>query len=210
MKVYKIEQPSPYAANCYAVVSKSNNTALIDAPIDAKSILSALDKNNEHLKAVLLTHGHFDHIMAAAELYEKTGAAVYIHELDAPKLKSSYLSVADFFGIKNFIPFYNETTVADGDVITLDEISFRVMHTPGHTSGGVCYIAENVIFSGDTLFEMSVGRCDMPDGDEETLYKSLKKLSELTGNYRIYPGHGAPTELSFEKKYNPYLLNNRF
>lgn len=205
MRVYKMPQLSEFAANCYAVVSESKNAALIDAPCCADIILSTLEKNGENLKKVLLTHGHFDHIMAAAETYEKTGADVYIHKLDAPKLKSSYLSVAQFFGITDFIPFYNEKTVTDGDIITLDEISFKVIHTPGHTSGGVCYITDNIIFSGDTLFELSVGRCDMPDGNSSMLSESLKKLSSLDGEYKIYTGHGAPTELSYEKKFNPYL-----
>ncbi len=205
MRVYKMPELSAYAANCYAVVSERKNAAVIDAPCRADIILSTLLKNGESLKKVLLTHGHFDHIMAAAKLYEKTGAEVFIHKLDAPKLKSSYLSAADFFGITDFTPFYNEKTVSDGDVITLDEVSFKVLHTPGHTSGGVCYITKNIIFSGDTLFELSVGRCDMPDGNASALSDSLRRLSQLDGDYKIYTGHGAPTELSFEKKYNPYL-----
>lgn len=205
MKIITIPLRIPWAANCRAVVSEQNNAALIDAPCDAEMILAHLKNEGVRLKKILLTHGHFDHIMATAELVEQTGAEVYIHKNDADKLRSADLSVASYFGIGGFKPFSGEKRVSDGDVITLDELEFKVLHTPGHTSGGVCYIVENVIFSGDTLFEMSVGRTDMPDGDSRALCESLKKLSELDGEYKIYPGHGPVTELSYEKKYNPYL-----
>lgn len=205
MKIKKLWGLSSYAANCYAVISDMNNAALIDAPCNAERILSELASSGASLKMILLTHGHFDHIMAVPELVKKTNAKVYISINDADKLRSSEMSVADYFGIKGFVPFYGEKTVKDGDKLTLDEISFEVIHTPGHTSGCVCYKTEDIIFTGDTLFQMSVGRCDMPDGDWDALQDSLKKLSAISGNYKLYPGHGETTELDFERKYNPYL-----
>ncbi len=205
MKIKKLWGLSSYAANCYAVISDMNNAALIDAPCNADRILNELASSGASLKMILLTHGHFDHIMAVPELVKKTNANVYININDADKLRSSEMSVADYFGIKGFVPFYGEKTVKDGDKLTLDEISFEVIHTPGHTSGCVCYKTNDIIFTGDTLFQMSVGRCDMPDGDWDALQDSLKKLSEISGNYKIYPGHGETTELDFERKYNPYL-----
>lgn len=205
MKIKKLWGLSSYAANCYAVISDMNNAALIDAPCNADRILNELASSGASLKMILLTHGHFDHIMAVPELVKKTNAKVYISINDADKLRSSEMSVADYFGIKGFVPLYGEKTVRDGDKLTLDEITFEVIHTPGHTSGCVCYKTEDIIFTGDTLFQMSVGRCDMPDGDWDMLQDSLKKLSEIPGNYKIYPGHGETTELDFERKYNPYL-----
>ncbi len=205
MKIKKLWGLSSYAANCYAVISDMNNAALIDAPCNADRILNELASSGASLKMILLTHGHFDHIMAIPELVKKTNAGVYININDADKLRSSEMSVADYFGIKGFVPFCGEKTVKDGDKLTLDEITFDVIHTPGHTSGCVCYKTNDIIFTGDTLFQMSVGRCDMPDGDWDALQDSLKKLSEISGNYKIYPGHGETTELDFERKYNPYL-----
>lgn len=205
MKIKKLWGLSSYAANCYAVISDMNNAALIDAPCNADKILNELASSGASLKMILLTHGHFDHIMAVPELVKKTNAKVYISINDADKLRSSETSVADYFGIMGFVPFYGEKTVKDGDKLTLDEISFEVIHTPGHTSGCVCYKTNDIIFTGDTLFQMSVGRCDMPDGDWDALQDSLKKLSAISGNYKLYPGHGETTELDFERKYNPYL-----
>lgn len=205
MKIKKLWGLSSYAANCYAVISDMNNAALIDAPCNADRILNELASSGASLKMILLTHGHYDHIMAVPELVKKTNAGVYININDADKLRSSRMSVADYFGIKEFVPFYGEKTVKDGDKLTLDEITFEVIHTPGHTSGCVCYKTNDIIFTGDTLFQMSVGRCDMPDGDWDAMQDSLKKLSEISGNYKIYPGHGETTELDFERKYNPYL-----
>ncbi len=205
MKIIKLFGLSSFAANCYAVASEEGNVALIDAPCNAEKILSELEARGLTLKKILLTHGHFDHIMATGELVRKTNAEVFIHSLDRDKLRSPTLSVAEYFGISGFEPFYGEKAIEDNDKITLDELTFEVIHTPGHTSGGVCYKIGNVIFTGDTLFQMSVGRCDMPDGDWQALNDSLKKLTEITGNYTLYPGHGESTELDFEKAYNPYM-----
>lgn len=205
MKVKEIFGLSPYAANCYAVISDLNNAVLIDAPCNAERILNELEQTGVTLKIILLTHGHFDHIMAVPELVKKTNAMVFVHENDEDKLKSSETSVADYFGMKGFVPFYGAKKLKDGDKIILDEMTFEVIHTPGHTSGCVCYKINDVIFTGDTLFQMSVGRCDMPDGNWDALQASVKKLSAVSGNFKIYPGHGEMTELDFERKYNPYL-----
>lgn len=205
MKVKKIFGLSPYAANCYAVISDMNNAVLIDAPCNAERILNELEQIGVTLKMILLTHGHFDHIMAVPELVKKTNATVYVHENDENKLKSSEMSVADYFGIKEFVPFCTARKLKDGDKIILDDMTFEVIHTPGHTSGCVCYKINDIIFTGDTLFQMSVGRCDMPDGNWDAIQSSVKKLSAVSGNFKIYPGHGEMTELDFERKYNPYL-----
>lgn len=209
MKIIKIPLKTVWAANCYAVISDKGNAALIDAPCEPENILSALEDEKAKLKIILLTHGHFDHINAAEALKEKTGAAVYIHKNDSEKLKSEYLSVASLFGVSDFAPVSGAKLLGDGDEIGLDEIKIKVLHTPGHTSGGVCFIVGNALFSGDTLFELSVGRTDMPDGSLGELTKSLAKLRSLEGDYKVYPGHGPVTELSYERTYNPYLADRK-
>ncbi len=208
MKLISCTPHGVFGTNCYIVISDSGNAAVIDAPCGAEYILKEIEKSGAVLKKILLTHGHCDHIESLAVIAEKTGAEVYIHENDEPKLYDDHLNLSEYFS-----DYYDEPVlhyrgahkVKDGDVITLDELKFTVLHTPGHTSGSVCYICGNIMFSGDTLFKMSAGRTDMPDGDTITINRSLKMLDCLKEDYTVLSGHGAPTTLSEEKKRNPYL-----
>lgn len=202
-----------FAVNSYIVISEKGNAALIDAPEGGERILAEIKKSGAVLKKILLTHGHCDHIESLAELAEKTGAEVYIHKFDAPKLTDSRMNLSDFFAMYLDAPakhFDGAIPVSDGEIISLDELEFRVMHTPGHTSGGVCYILGDVMFSGDTLFRDSIGRTDMSDGDYSVLAKTLSALSEIPGDYRVLPGHNEETTLSREKAQNPFLSGNMF
>ena len=208
MKIMKMPSMGMFAVNCYMMVSDAGNAALIDAPCGGEAILRAIAESGAKLQKILLTHGHCDHIESLTLIAEKTGAQVYIHSADEAKLHDDYLNLSDYFA-----EYYDEpvthyrgaNTVSDGDIITLDEVSFRVMHTPGHTSGSVCYLADEVMFSGDTLFKRSGGRTDIPDGDTAALMKSLKMLDEMTEDYALLSGHGEASSLFEEKRNNPYM-----
>ncbi len=192
-------------ANCYIIKTKNKNAAAVDPGGDFEQIKAFLDDNCIELKKIMLTHGHFDHIGAVAELAKKYGAQVYIHSLDSGMLNDRMESLADAIGCYEFIPVDKYDTVKDGDIIKLDELEFQVIHTPGHTKGGVCYKCEKSLFTGDTLFKMSMGRTDFPGGSLEEMYDSLKKLADLDGNYDVYPGHNKTSNLDFERKNNAYL-----
>jgi len=205
MKVIPIGPISAFGTKCYLVINEKNNAVLVDAPDEAEYILNIARKNNCTIKKILLTHGHCDHIGAAAQLQRMTDCEIYIHENDAKKLSDSMGNLSEFFGLMTVERVSDFKSVKDGDKIILDELEFEVIHTPGHTSGSVCYTVEDTMFSGDTLFNLSIGRTDMPDGSMSTLSQSLKKLREINKNYIVYPGHMDKTTLDFERENNPYL-----
>jgi len=192
------------AENCY-IIYDSKVAAVIDPGDDADVILDIIDKNGLEVKYILLTHGHFDHIGAVKEIKDKTGALVCIHKEDAFMLVDSAKNLSSFMG-ELFKTDEADILLRDGSVIDLDGIEIKVLHTPGHTPGGVCYLAGDVMFSGDTLFFMSIGRSDFPYSDPGALDHSLNcVIKSLEKDYKVYPGHGDPTTLSFEKCNNPYL-----
>lgn len=208
MKTVMINTGGIFCTNCYLVISDSGNAALIDAPAGGAGILAEIEKNGAKLKKILLTHGHCDHIESVAFLAKETGAQVFIHEMDEKKLSDDHLNLSEYFSDYYDKPvehFVGASKVSDGDIITLDELSFKVLHTPGHTSGSVCYICGETMFSGDTLFKMSAGRTDMPDGNSLKLNESLKMLDGLGKDYVLLSGHGDRSTLSNERKYNPFM-----
>ena len=202
MKIKKVFTAGMFAVNSYIVISDAGNAVLIDAPEGAEKILSEINNSGAKLQKILLTHGHCDHIGSLAEIAEKTGAEVFIHKYDAGKLTDDYENLSEYFSMYLDAPAR--------DIITQDELEFRVLHTPGHTSGSVCYIIGDVMFSGDTLFRDSIGRTDMPDGNYSVLAKTLEMLTEIPENYRVLPGHNEETDLNREKANNPFLNGNMF
>jgi len=204
MKIYRIPV-GELLANCYIIETENKNAVAIDPGSDFQRIKNLLDEHELTLKKILLTHGHYDHIGAAGEAADVYGAQVYIHEEDAPMLTSRTKSLADAIGAGQFNEITKFTTVTNGDVIILDELSFEVIHTPGHTRGGVCYKCGNALFTGDTLFKLSMGRTDMGE-----MFKSLQKIAKLEGDYDIYPGHNETSTLAYERKNNPYLKGNPY
>lgn len=189
--------------NCSLIIDeKTNQSALVDCNEFSQKMIDMIGDTD--LKYILLTHGHFDHIIGVKSVKEKYGAQVVISKEDEPMLNSSKLSLAVFCNApQNNVDA--DIIVKDGDEITLGETKIKVMATPGHTSGCVCYIAENCIFSGDTLFYCSCGRTDFPSGSPEQMMSSLQKLKALDGDYKVYTGHNNLTTLDFERKNNPYM-----
>lgn len=207
MEIIKLKPLSVCDTNSYIVATNEGNAVLIDAPADADYIYGEILKHGLTLKKILLTHGHFDHVGAVADLVEKTGCNVYIHELDQAKLSEDTDGLLiNLFRVRGYKPFDKSIAITEDDIIKQDELEFDVLHTPGHTSGSVCYITGDVMFSGDTLFARSVGRTDMPDGNYSALMSSMEKIKDLGGNLRILPGHMCETSLDSERKYNPYLI----
>lgn len=189
--------------NCYLLTDEdSGKSALIDCT-DASSEMMQLIGNAKP-EYILLTHGHFDHIGGVKEIKDKFGAKIVISKEDAEMLSSGKLSLAAFCGMHQ-IPADADIIIRDGDVIKLGNTEIKVMETPGHTKGSVCFIAENAVFTGDTLFFCSCGRTDFPGGSFEEIKKSLNRLSSLNGDYRIFPGHDRATTLDFERQNNPYM-----
>lgn len=187
---------------CLIIDEKTNQSALVDCNEFSQKMIDMIGDTD--LKYILLTHGHFDHIIGVKSVKEKYGAQVVISKEDEPMLNSSKLSLAAFCNAsQNNVDA--DIIVKDGDEITLGKTKIKVMATPGHTSGSVCYIAENCIFSGDTLFYCSCGRTDFPSGSPEQMMSSLQKLKALDGDYKVYTGHNNLTTLDFERKNNPYM-----
>lgn len=183
-----------YQTNCYMVWGKGNQCVLIDPGYEPEAILEQVRLQGKTVAAILLTHGHFDHVGGVKVIAAQTGCRVWLcaDELALPGTISNG-------------PLYYTDTYADGQSITVAGLTFQVLHTPGHTPGCVCLLCEDVMFSGDTLFAGSCGRTDLPGGSWEVLRASLNRLAQLEGDYRVYPGHGEPTTLLREKKSNPYL-----
>ena len=191
--------------NCYIVRAEGGNEAVVIDPGEgAQEIIRQLDKLNLGVSHILLTHGHADHIAAADDLREKYGAKVAIHEKDAEMLGNPSRNLSAFLGREcKLAPA--DILLKDGDTIDAAGLSFKVMHTPGHTRGGVCYLTGDVMFSGDTLFEGSIGRTDFPGSDWEEMSQSLALLKGTERDYAVYPGHGEATTLGREKRSNPFM-----
>lgn len=192
--------------NCYIVASDKKDAAIIDPADDFEAIRSRLEKESLTPQLLLLTHGHYDHLLAAQKLSEAYGLPVCVHEGDLSKMTNPMENLHGYFNAQeDFEPIRNVQTFSDGDELAFDEIALRVLYTPGHTGGSVCFLCGNDFFSGDTLFEGSIGRTDMPDGDYMTMMGSLQKITDLLGDYRIYPGHGKMTTLNRERRENLFL-----
>lgn len=208
MKVAQIQLEHEVFANCYLLVDeKTGEAAIVDPGWYGEAIMSVLKNENINLKCVLLTHGHFDHILGVYGLQKEHGAKVVIHECDAEHLLDPKKSLCEGNMPEPQYPVAADIKVKDGDVIKLGEEEIKVMSTPGHTNGSVCYILEKdrIILSGDTLFCMTAGRTDFFDGSDEKMIASLKKLIALDGDYTVLPGHNRATTLESERKRNWYI-----
>ncbi len=190
-----------YGANCCLVYDDHGNAAVIDPGDEANEILEEIRNRSLNVRAILLTHSHFDHIGAAARLQRELGVPVYVHADDVRGLTNAQYSVMPLAD-----PPVADHLLKDGDTVAVGDITFTVMHTPGHTVGSVCYRCENVLFAGDTLFAGSIGRTDFAGGDFSAMRQSLKRLATLPDDTQVISGHGEETTIGFEKRSNPFMV----
>ena len=203
----------PINNNNYLIIDeKSKEAALIDCSAVDDAITEALEKEGAKLKYILLTHGHFDHV---AGIRPNTGLTpktdngsnpkIVMHEADSKWLEKTnqYLPM---FGMPEMTVPKVDIYVKDGDILKLGDLEIKVIHTPGHTQGGVCYLADGKLFSGDTIFRESVGRCDLEGGDFDQIVDSIQnKIFTLPPQTLIYPGHGRMSSVEWEKEHNSFM-----
>lgn len=198
----------PVQANCYFLYHEDTRECLIIDPGDeAKKIIDYLEKNQLKPVAILLTHGHFDHVMAAEQLRTKLDIPIYAAEEEKQLLSDSMMNLSAQFGAS--VSIKADEWLNDGQELSLLGQTVRCILTPGHTSGGMCYYfpKEGILFSGDTLFQESVGRTDFPTGSGRQLIQSIReRLFCLPEAVRVYPGHGLMTSIRDEKMFNPYAI----
>lgn len=195
----------PIMANCFILgCEKTHQAVVIDPGAESGKILMALANLKLTVEYIINTHGHFDHVGANKKMKEVTGAKLLIHKLDEPML-SMLSNTAAAFGLSAENSPLADQTIEDGDTIQFGDIILTVIHTPGHTPGGISLFCDDSVFVGDTLFEGSIGRTDFPGGDYGTLISSIqKKLFPLGDHVTVYCGHGSETTIGKEKRFNPF------
>lgn len=192
------------ASNCY-IIGDNGECIVIDPGVDISKILQVVKDNNMCVKYIAATHAHLDHIVALDDLKEETGSITIAHKLEAKAFGDSTLNGSMLFGLNKV---FNEPDIKadDGYIFECGGIEFKIIHTPGHTEGSICILTDSLLFSGDTLFYMSVGRTDLGRGSQEDLIFSIKhKLFKLDPGVKVYPGHGTATTIGFEKENNPFV-----
>ena len=189
--------------NCYVVYNEKGNCAIVDCDGNTTALFHYISQNNLKPSHILLTHGHFDHIGAVEEVKEKYGCTIYACQKEAALLSDPVLNASNMS--YKPISITADVLVKEGDTIQVGDLQFKVIETPGHTAGSICFFIEKSILSGDTLFLGSCGRMDFPTGDTAAMMQSLKRLKNLEGDYVVYPGHGPATTLEYERKTNPFM-----
>lgn len=191
--------------NCYIVTDEqTNRCAVVDPGANSQKVLDAVRENGAQVDYVLLTHGHFDHVMAAPAVVRETGAKLMIHKRDESWLAPEYAARPGYIR-EEYVQPAVAAYLEDGAEISLGALTVRVMHTPGHTKGSCVLLVGDTMISGDTLFQESCGRCDLEGGNIDEMMGSLKKLAMLPGDYTVLPGHDVSTTLAHERAHNPYM-----
>ncbi len=204
LKVTQLTFPG-FCANCYLVCDEETKDAfLIDPGAYGTRQSEYIKSQGANLRYILLTHGHYDHIMGVKQFKKDFSAKVVIHEKDEDCLSSPLKSLAITHAL-NFPKAEADITVKDGDRLYFGGTEIEVIHTPGHTKGSVCYKIGDMLFTGDTLFKGTVGRTDFPGGSYKEIIESVNRLGALEGDYKVYPGHEGITTLENERRNNPYM-----
>jgi hydroxyacylglutathione hydrolase len=205
--VYRVLQIMPFGTNCYLVASANTRDGMVIDPAgDAVRILNNISELNLKIGLIVVTHTHPDHIGAIAQVKESTKAKFALHAAEAGIISQYDNSQFSMFDSAFRPPPSPDRLLQDGDYIDFGDISFSVFHTPGHSPGGICIAGCGVVFSGDTLFNMGVGRTDGPGGDYNLLISSIRsKLLKLPDDTVVLPGHGPRTTIGWERQHNPFL-----
>lgn len=198
----KVLELGEIGVNCY-LIAGDNSVVVIDPGFESEVVTNFLKKNSHKDRMIILTHSHFDHISAAEKLRTDTDTKIAIGVFDNPALSDVKLNLSYLFGV-NLSHFSADILLYDGDLFKVGDLEFKVIHTPGHTVGGISLLIDDILISGDTLFYQSIGRTDFPGGDFKTLLDSLEKLFLLDGEITVLPGHGIQTTIKHEREYNPY------
>ncbi len=203
--ILRMLEVGPLGTNCYIAGDETSKEGIIiDPGADGDFILKQVKALGLNIKMIVLTHSHIDHIGALAEVKEATGAEIAIHEDDAPSLQNQPFRM--FFAKPSRpTPAYCRL-LKEGDIINVGKFQFKVLHTPGHTEGGISLVGEDVVFTGDTLFNSSIGRADFPGASYNVEMDSIRnKLMTLPDDFKVYPGHGPSSTIGAERKSNPFL-----
>jgi glyoxylase-like metal-dependent hydrolase (beta-lactamase superfamily II) len=202
--IFEILPTGLFSSNCY-ILGDNGEGVVIDPGVEAGEILGAAEKNSLKVKYIILTHTHIDHICYMDELRDLTGAKVAVHKADSDTFSNPVLNGSVLMG-QNISFKDADIFLKEGDVLEVGSLKLNIIHTPGHTPGGICIKVDNNIFTGDTLFRLSIGRTDLGRGSYEELINSIKsRLMILDDNVKVYPGHNEPTTIGFERKNNPFL-----
>lgn len=189
--------------NCYVVSDEQGTCAIIDCDGNPQPLFRYIEENHLKPTHILLTHGHYDHIGSVEAVREKYGCLVCAPQKEAPLLADPMANCSVYMG--GPLTITADIWVKEGDTVKVGDLEFSVLETPGHTAGSVCFLIGDSIFSGDTLFQGSCGRTDLPTGSWGEILASLKRLRNLPGDYDVYPGHGPATTLEIERRSNPYM-----
>lgn len=205
MKLY-IKPVGAIGTNCYILADDNKACAIIDPGAQSERLIEFLESRDLTPQYILLTHGHYDHIGGVKALVKRFACKLAVGEQDAEQLTDPSKSLAVLRSMDEAVYIMTpDLLLQDGDIVTVGEMQFVAIDTPGHTRGGISYQCADMLFTGDTLFAGDVGRTDLYGGSYPALMKSVERLAALSGDYRVLPGHGPESRLSLERQHNPYM-----